>query len=272
MVAMKKLSIAMAGAASIALVAGGATQAFAECNFASGCQGSSSNTDLPLFNAPIAPLIDDPPGLTFITNRTALGGTDFVDWGVLGSPFTTVSNPFSITSFGGLNLEVSQPFGSFERRNQSDPFFGNFETTGWGGNFTPGDRLIWTQNNPGPLTIDFNSPVLGAGAQIQRNVFGNFLGTIEAFDSGGISLGGFSLQGLSNDNGDNSAIFIGLLSNTANIDKLVFSVDSGSQDFAINQLDIVTKPVPESSFVFGVLVFSALGAGSVRKRKQQQKA
>ena len=250
----------MAGAASIALVAGGATQAFAECNFASGCQGSSSNTDLLLFNDLI---IDDLPGLTFITNRTALGGTDFVDWGVLGSPFTTVSNPFSITSFGGLNLEVSQPFGSFERRNQSG---------GWNGNFTPGDRLIWTQNNPGPLTIDFNSPVLGAGAQIQINTFGDFIGTIEAFDSGGISLGGFSLQGLSTSNGDNSAIFIGLLSNTANIDKLVFSVDFGSQDFAINQLDIVTKPVPESSFVFGVLVFSALGAGSVRKRKQQQKA
>src|SRR5437870_330573 len=81
-----------------------------------------------------------------VTSRSALGSNDFVDWGVLGPPFTTVSNPFPITSNGGIDVTVSQPSGDFERRDQGD---------GWDGNFAPGTKLLWDQGNGPTVTLDF---------------------------------------------------------------------------------------------------------------------
>jgi hypothetical protein len=205
--------------------------------------------------------------VTLVTSRTALGSNDFVDWGVLGSSYTNVPNPFSITSSGGLNLDVSKSLGSsFGRLDQS---------TTWWGNFAPGDRLLWSAGDSSPIMIDFATPVFGAGAQIQHNYFGSFAGIIEAFDSKGVNLGRFSLAGNSTSSNDNSAIFIGLLSDSANINKLVFSVDKNGfpQDFAINQLDLVTKgntqPVPEPLTILGSGL--ALGFGSLMKKHHSRK-
>lgn len=202
--------------------------------------------------------------VTFVTDRTALGANDSVDWGSLGSEFTTVGSPFSITSSGGTNLDVSLSSGSFQRRDQS---------SGWSGNFAPGDALLWTQGNLGPLEIDFSTAVSGAGAQIQANQYGSFTGIIEAFDSLGSSLGSFNLAGLSSGSSDNSAIFLGISSDSANIDRLTFSLANGSSDFAINQLDLRSgsTPVPEPTSVLGILAFGALSAGSLLKRKQGRK-
>ncbi|GIV16097.1 MAG: hypothetical protein KatS3mg022_1532 [Armatimonadota bacterium] len=171
--------------------------------------------------------------LTFITNRTALGGNDYVDWGVLGATYTVVSNPVSLNSNGGLPLTVSKPTsGSFERLDQG---------SGWWGNFAQGDHLLWTLYEVGPMVIEFASPVIGAGAQIQRNWYGAFTGTIMAYDAANNLLGSFSLAGLSNGNSDNSAIFLGVLDSSAVIKKVVFDVDNTTGDFAINRLDLVTQ-------------------------------
>ncbi len=91
------------------------------------------------------------------------------------------------------------------------------------------------------MRIEFDDPVAGAGAQIQRNVLGPFEGSIEAFDVSDVSLGSFTLMGVSTFNADNSAIFLGVLSNTAEIKAITFDIVPGEgRDFAINQLDIVT--------------------------------
>lgn len=173
--------------------------------------------------------------LTFVTSRPALGGNDYVDWGVLGPTYTVVSNPVSLTSNGGLGLVVSKPTqGPFERRDQG---WG----AGWEGNFAPGDRLLWTRDEVGPMEIVFTSPVLGAGAQIQRDAYGSFTGKISAYDAANNLLGSFSLAGYSNGAGNNSAIFLGVLDSNAVIKKVVFDVDNTTQDFAINRLDIVTQ-------------------------------
>lgn len=181
--------------------------------------------------------------LTLITSRTDLGGNDSADWAVLGSPFSSVLNPFTIASSQGINLEISQPVGAFERRNQSDK-------GGWTGTFAPGDALLFTGgNNQGPTTIDFDVPVLGAGTQLQSAVDGDFYtAIIEAFDSLGNTLGvvgysGYSQLGLE---GDNSAIFVGVRSDSANIDKLTLNIFSSKEKdpgFAMNRLDLVSRDI-----------------------------
>lgn len=193
-------------------------------------------------------LVSGAHALTFVTSRPALGGNDYVDWGVLGSEYTVVSNPFTVTSNGGLSMSVFKPVDPFERRDQGN---------GWWGNFAPGDHLIWTRDEIGAMTIEFAVPVLGAGAQIQRDAYGTFTGTIQAYDSLNNLLGSFNLTGNSDGSNDNSAIFLGVLDNSPSIKKIVFMTDGGSEDFAINRLDLVTQggpviPEPGTMLLMGI--------------------
>ena len=75
------------------------------------------------------------------------------------------------------------------------------------------------------MRIEFDTLVAGAGTQIQKISFGTFEGMIEAFDSRGASLGSFSLTGESESTGDNSAIFIGVLTDCNRIKAIELNVD-----------------------------------------------
>lgn len=177
-----------------------------------------------------------------VTDRTVFAGTDFVDWGNAGANFSTPSNPFAISSNLGNSLSVSKASGgTFLRLNQG---------SGWSGNFAPGDELLFTNFASGPISISFSSLVAGAGAQIQRNAFGVFTASIQAFDSGNNSMGLFLLGGSSTSAGDNSAIFIGIENAAGGIARVEFNVTGGS-DFSINQMDIKyhADAVPEGQSV-----------------------
>ncbi len=214
-----------------------------------------------------------------ITSRSDLGGNDYVDWGTAGANFDLLDNPFSVNSNNGLNVTVSMPNSSsqFQRLDESDG------SGPWNGNFAVGDHLIWTQGSfqdfVNPIRIeDFGgSPIYGGGAQIQANLggsAGSFVAKIEAFDSLGNSLGSFTEDGYSNSAHDNSAIFIGILSDTANIDRIEFGLASTSGsylgDFAINQFSFVTTQatVPEPSTLL-MWVVGGLGMMGLAWRRRR---
>jgi hypothetical protein len=210
----------------------------------------------------------------FVNTRAGLGANDSVDWAQLGADGTTIPNSFTATSVGGLG--ISGQFtgsGSGERRTQS---------SSWGGDFAPGDAVIWAadSNNgvgSGPLTLTFVNSVSAVGTQIASNYYGSFTGSIQAFDSGGNSLGLFAgLTGTTNGNNDNSAIFWGIRSTNADIKSIVFNASDDAanspNDFAINQLSLVTNSttdVPEPFTIIGTIVG---GTAAVRMRKKLKSA
>src|ERR1041384_7785391 len=80
--------------------------------------------------------------LSLVSSRAAFPTTDSVDWSVLGPAFTTITSPFTIATTGGSTVDVYHNEGTlFERRDQS--------TGGWGGNFNPGEALLWNRGDNG---------------------------------------------------------------------------------------------------------------------------
>lgn len=198
--------------------------------------------------------------LTFVNSSAGLGANDSVDWATLGPSESTVPNPFSATSTNGIGITGSIPSGDLERRDQPNS---------WGGNFFPGDAVLWTNYNSGPLSLVFSSPVRGVGAQISSDVYGSFTGTIEAFNASNVSLGSFSLLGNSAPRNDGSAIFLGLLSNNAEISRVNFNVliNRPNSSFAINRLLLTTSPtaaVPTPALLPGLI---GMGIATYRKRR-----
>ena len=129
-----------------------------------------------------------------INSRVDLGGNDFVDWRQV--PFDLLPEEIEVSSNGGIKVLVRG-----QQLERAD------EGASWTGNFAPGDALL-AHYGAGPLMLVFpEGPVLGLGTQIQAGKFGDFVGTIEAFDAGGSSLGAFTRAGHSDDAGDNSATF-----------------------------------------------------------------
>jgi hypothetical protein len=189
-----------------------------------------------------------------VTSAATLAPNDSIDWGQLGPDSTSLPSSTSVTTAGGLGATVTTDDPSGLVRVD--------EGLSWIGNFTNGDHLI--TNNQfafAPLTIDFASPISGAGAQIQLDSSGPFTATIEAF-SGTISLGTFTEDGNSTSLEDGSAIFIGVLDTVPAITSLVFGIDNPPAfqgDFAIDSLLISTGFVPEPAN--SVLSLFAVGVG-----------
>jgi hypothetical protein len=202
-----------------------------------------------------------------INSRAALGGDDFIDWGTLGPSGTSLGLTFLVTSNDGLGATVSStatPFGA-SRKNQGP--------MDWNGSFAPGDELLFSGAGTArpTVTIQFSTPVAGAGAQIEDAFLDGvspYIAGLQVFGSANTLLGSFTQTGISTEgSGNNSAIFLGVLNDTANIDHITYRISEASNalvGFALNQLDIVTTPratpVPEPG-IFLLLVTSLAGIG-----------
>ncbi|MEG3991503.1 PEP-CTERM sorting domain-containing protein [Microcoleus sp. S28C3] len=215
--------------------------------------------------------------LTFVSDRAALGGTDRVDWSILGPvqpPFKVLSNSFSVTSEQGLGVNVNIPPAA--NPGVTPPLlFQTLPSPGIPTNFASGDFILLTGlrpgpqpavGNPGPLTITFDRPVAAAGTQIAVDDTFLFTASISAFDSANNLLGSFSTQGTSSLALDNSAQFLGVRSDAANISRLVYSSSEGDRALGINALSIA-EAVPEPSSMAATIV-AGLGLLAVKIKRR----
>jgi hypothetical protein len=216
--------------------------------------------------------------ITLINDRAALGETDRVDWSSLGPvnpPFKVLPNNFSTTSQGGLGINVGIPAATTP--GVTPPLvFQTSPSPGTPTNFANGDFVLFTGlkpgpppaiGNPGPLTINFDRPVSAAGTQIAVDDTSSFTAFLSAFDRNNNLLGNFSIGGTSSLALDNSAQFLGISSDTANISRLVYSSSESNRAFGINALSI-SQPIPEPLTIFGTII----GGAAAWKMKKKLKS
>ncbi|MEH1968796.1 MULTISPECIES: hypothetical protein [unclassified Nostoc] len=241
---------------------------------------------LPAITAIITVLPLPVKAATFLVNeRATLGSNDEVDWASLGKVFNPVApdfsaflpNSFSTTSQGGLGLDIN--IAPANKPQITPPFvFQTLPPPGIRTNFAQGDFILFggidptgfqplppgapdpgTQGNGGPFSISFAQPVFGAGTQIAVDISNLEVETfITAFDNVNNLLGSFSVLSTSSLALDNSAVFLGIRSDTPNISRLVFSSSAPQYGLAINQLSIIA--VPEPTYTLVILAFGISGA------------
>ncbi|NKB18552.1 MAG: PEP-CTERM sorting domain-containing protein [Pseudanabaena sp. CRU_2_10] len=178
-------------------------------------------------------------GISAVNTRDDLNANDLIDWSDLGQSMTSISNLFSITSSAGRKIDICIPSGNFLRIDQTPSFPGAFNV---------GDSLLFTGlGNPGPLTVRFDAPIFGTGAQIQSDPahIPDYIAIVEAFDRFDRSLGKFELSGTSSRIANSDVLFIGLSDRSGSIKKLVFNVREQGVNvpFAINAISLRTNPL-----------------------------
>ncbi len=182
-----------------------------------------------------------------ITSRAGLVSSDYFDWSGFGSNFTDVPSPSGPLFSHNGNLQVTATI------NQSNYSQVRLQGDLWLGNFAPGDYVLYTTEFGTGMVLNFNIPIMGAGAQLQPNYMGNFTARIEAFGSTGNSLGAFMLDGSSTSDADNSAMFLGIRSDSADIAKISYSIFfPGNRAFGVNRLDVASAiPEPAAMLLLG---------------------
>ena len=158
------------------------------------------------------------------------------NWGQLGASYTVLDSPQQVVATDGTGGTVSSAGGLLMRLDQS---------SGWWGNFAPGTHLLWDVQSGPDITVKFATPVSSAGAQIQADYYGSFTAEIIAYDLVGNVIGTVTEDGVSNGNSDGSAIFIDLISNSADIAMVKFMLTSATyspNDFAIGPVQFSEEP------------------------------
>jgi hypothetical protein len=198
--------------------------------------------------------------LTLVTSRAALGALDTVDWAQLGPAGAHLSTPqLAVSASGAVTVDVSSPPGEVFRHDQG---------VDWTGNFAPGAALIFERNEDEPLQLTFSQAVFAVGAQIEESALRDFSATVQAFSPANVLIGSFTIMAAATDAADDSALFLGVLSDTP-IGRIRFAtvgpngaVDAG---FAINGLALI-RAVPEPAT--GALLASGLLALAWARRRR----
>jgi hypothetical protein len=205
-----------------------------------------------------------------VTTRAGMGGDNYIDWGQLavGVPFGSSA---SVDSFLGQEATV---IGRNALRRADQTGCGST----YPANFAPCDASIFGDDlfqRPNAVTISFDSPVAGAGSRFASTVYlGPITAQLKAFDSAGVLLESYTLEGITTGAADNSAPLLGTVRGQADIARLEFSalpyeiVGLGVfEAVAINRVELLTAPIPEPSAALLLMLGLPLAALAAQRRR-----
>jgi hypothetical protein len=183
-----------------------------------------------------------------ITSRALIPDQGGVTYSIFAPKGSNIPNGTVITVPGisGLTATLSEDVGNGMTYCVQN--VGGGTQWDWAGNFALNSPVIHSQTGfaqppttAGPLQWVFSLGIAGFGCQIQANFYGAFTALIQAYDVANALLGSFTVNGVSNNNQDNSCVFLGILSTANDIRKIRMDVTVAApnpHDFGINNPNI----------------------------------
>jgi hypothetical protein len=192
--------------------------------------------------------------LTFVGDETSLGANDSFAWGTLG--LVEVPNgTHVVTNMNGFS--VSEPLDSLEVTNNI-----NFVTSQFGSH----DFLSAPQGatQAGPITIDFDAPVLAVGANMEWGQSETADYTIEVFGAGNALLASQTI----NSDGFGDPAFLGFSDSVPEIRSVefIYNGPSAPASLALDDLQIVNAPEPMNLGLAGLGMCLLGSLGAIKRR------
>lgn len=215
---------------------------------------------------------------SFVTQRIDLNANDEINWGVLNFGASIPIGKTTIAklvpySFQGkteqkLGYSVNIPNLNDTQIPKYTPPFVFPVTSEIPANFSENEPILFTGlipgkfpavGNPGPITISFDKPILAVGTQLSvDDALEPYTASISGYDAFDKLVGSFSITGTSSTNIDNSAVFLGISSEIANISKIVLNSSISNRAVAINFVSIKSAHVPEPAQIIALGLVSII--------------
>ncbi len=195
-----------------------------------------------------------------------------INWGVYGPDGTVITTPDS-RSISGITIGLSSSQGALKRYDEGTSYIGNFGV----GDFLIGDDGSESDS----FIIRFGSPVKGFGTQVDAHyIRGPYSGSIQVFSATDALLFTAPFSGNNNFAEDESAPFVGITSDVANISYASFLIDQSfnsdlpatAGSLLVNRLDVVTAPEPSALAVLATAFMGFFGLGFLRRKSGGQTA
>jgi len=172
--------------------------------------------------AAMAPTLSTP-------GRAALAGVlaPTVVTGITDPALITPSSVYNFSGDAEFSTPTAFPDGTFSGTGEVRVTGSSWST--WNPDVA-GIHILYASG--GSYEIIFNDLQTAVGAVAEPNNFDVYNITIEAFDAGGVSLGSFTRAIM----GESGAAFLGLLSDTTNIKRVVLSSEAAAGGFAFSDL------------------------------------
>lgn len=166
-----------------------------------------------------------------------------IDWGIFGPAGTLISTPDARMA-GPIMVGVGSSEGVLSRHD---------EGTDFSGDFAAGDHLLTDAGSQSDsFIVRFGNPIAGFGTQIESDALtGAWTGSIDLYDVSNTLISHVVIGGTRGAAADDTAPFVGILSDAGNISYALFWVDNPavfpgkSGSLAINRMDVVAG-VPEA--------------------------